>query len=313
MTTRIVVIGNGGFAVNCLKVITRYPGVLVPLVVVDPKAQAVHGLLRRFCIDTNLPVVEAANINAESIIDAVRSASPDFLFSIYNMQIIKHALLEVPRVAAVNFHNGPLPRYRGVNVYSWAIINGESEHGVTWHLVDKGIDTGDILAHKMFPLSAHETPNTLIAKGFRAGVELLDEFLPKLTAGALTPLKQNAALATYYSRRDSPNGGRIDFRWNFAQIERFVRGLDFRPLKNSFVYPMASFRGRAFYPQSVNFVGEGRTNVAGTILDIGIDSIRVQTADAVVALRELLDSEHQPISPCALQEKLGFRETDVLE
>jgi methionyl-tRNA formyltransferase len=291
---------------------TASPGVSVPLVVVDPKAQAVQGLLQRFCLDRNLPVIAAADINTKAIVDAVAAAAPDFLFSVYNMQIIKRALREIPRVAAVNFHNGPLPRYRGVNVYSWAIINGESEHGVTWHLIDKGIDTGDMLAQKMFPLSAHETPNTLVAKGFRAGVELLDEFLPELIAGKLTPVKQNEALATYYSKRDLPNGGRIDFRWSFAQIERFVRGLDFRPLRNSFVYPTASFRGQTFHPQTVSLMGKGQTNVPGAILDVGTDSIQVQTADAVVGLRDLLDAEHRPISARELQQRLSFQEKDVL-
>jgi len=292
---------------------TASPGVSVPLVVVDPKAQAVQGLLQRFCLDRNLPVIAAADINTKAIVDAVAAAAPDFLFSVYNMQIIKRALLEIPRIAAVNFHNGPLPRYRGVNVYSWAIINGESEHGVAWHLVDKGIDTGDVLAQKMFPLSARETPNTLIAKGFRAGVELLEEFLPELIAGQLTPVKQNEALAAYYSRRDLPNGGRIDFRWSFAQIERFVRGLDFRPLKNSFVYPTASFRGQAFHPQTVSLLGERQTNVPGAILGVRTDSIQVQAADAVVGLCDLLDSEHRSVSIRELQQRLGFRANDVLD
>jgi methionyl-tRNA formyltransferase len=313
MTTRIVVIGNGGFAVNCLQVMTASAGINVPLVIVDPKAPAVQGLLQRVCLDRNLPVMEAADINAKAIIDAVAAAAPDFLFSVYNMQIIKRTLLEIPRIAAVNFHNGPLPRYRGVNVYSWAIINGESHYGVTWHLMDQGIDTGDILAQKMFPLSAHETPNTLVAKGFRAGVELLHDFLPKLITGQHAPVKQDEALATYYSKRDCPNGGRIDFRWSFSRIERFVRGLDFRPLKNSFVYPTASFRGQAFHPQTVSLIRVGHTHVAGAILDVEMNSIQVQAGDAVVELRDLLDAGNRPIAARELQQTLGFRETDVLD
>ncbi len=60
-------------------------------------------------------------------------------------------------------------------------------------------------------------------------------------------------------------------------------------------------------------MGKGQTNVPGAILDVGTDSIQVQTADAVVGLRDLLDAEHRPISARELQQRLGFQEKDVLD
>jgi len=313
MTTRIAVIGNGGFAVTCLKVMKRYDDIVVTLVVTDPDARAMRGLLPRFCGSIGLPVIETADINAESLLQAVSSTKPDFLFSIYNMRIMKRGLLGIPRIGTVNFHNGPLPRYRGVNVYSWAIINGEADYGVSWHLVDEGVDSGEILGQKMFPLTKNETPNTLIAKGFRAGAELLDEILPGLVAGQLTPRQQDEALATYYSKRDLPNGGRISFEWTFERIERFMRGLDFRPLENTVVYPTASFRGARFYPQTVHLVNSSKVSATGSIIHFDEQVLQVQAGDAVIGLSHLLDAAYAPVTPIQLQQRLAFEKGNTLD
>jgi methionyl-tRNA formyltransferase len=283
MSTRIVVVGNGQFAVNCLRLMVMCAGVAVPLVVADPELYVVAGLLPAFCRKMKLRLMHAVDINAASTIEAIRAARPDFLFSAYNMQIFKRPLLQVPRIATVNFHNGPLPRYRGVNVYSWAIINGEETHGVTWHVVDEGIDTGDILGQRTFSLASTDTPITLLSKGFRAGVECLAEILPQLVSGRLQPRKQNDALATYYSKRDLPNAGRINFEWTYDRIEKFVRGLDFRPFENRFVYPACSYRGTRFHPQTVRFVSSATMNPAGKIVSVNEDSIHIQASMPVIS------------------------------
>jgi methionyl-tRNA formyltransferase len=310
MSKRIVVIGNGQFAVSCLKLLLC-AGVVVPLVIADPELYVLAGLLPAFCRKMKLPLIETTNINSPDTLDAVSKARPDFLFSIYNMRIIRQALLRLARIATVNFHNGPLPRYRGVNIYSWAIINGEREHGVTWHKVDEGIDTGDILGQKMFPLEQRDTPVTLLSKGFRAGTELLETMLPDLIDGRIKGQKQDESLATSYSKKDLPNDGRIRFDWTFDQIERFVRGLDFRPFENRFVRPTAVFNGARFYPQTVRHVSNSCTRTPGSVLDIQDDLIEVQAADSVVALSHLLDEQSNQVTTRQLQQSLKL-ETGAL-
>lgn len=306
-------IGSGGFAVNCLKVMLRHDNATVPLVVADPRALAMRGLLEHFCARVGLPVIESIDVNAGPTIEAIRAAAPDFVFSIYNMQILRRELLDLPRRGTVNFHNGPLPRYRGMNVYSWAIINGETEYGITWHLVDGRIDAGDILAEKTFPLAPSERPTTLIAKGFRAGVDALEEMLPALLAGSITPRNQGESVATYYSKRDLPNGGRIDFRWPFERLERFGRGLDFRPLQNNFARPTVVVRGSPFYPLSVRLVSDSIRGMPGEILAIDDTMIHVQAADGVVGLFDFLGSDQRSITPPELQGQLGLRVGDCLD
>lgn len=311
--SRIAVIGNGSFAIGCLKALLRRPEADVGLVVCDPKAHAMRGLVSRFCRDEGLPAIESPNVNAPETLAALRALQPELIFSVYNMQILKPALLEIPSAGTVNFHNGPLPRYRGVNVYSWAIINGETEYGISWHWVDRGIDSGDVLAQKMFAIDPQEKPTTLIAKGFRAGLESLEELLPSLLAGHAVAQKQDESIATYYSKRDLPNGGRISFGWPFERIERFVRGLDFRPLPNAFVYPTIARGPSSVFPQRVSLVARTATAMPGKILGFDDRAIHVQATDAVVAISEILGPDHEPISARDALECLGVEPGDRFE
>jgi methionyl-tRNA formyltransferase len=311
---RIVVIGNGGFAGNCLRrLLARREEVAIALVVSDPEVQAMRGLLERFCADHDVAYAEATEINTRDLIERIRVCDPDYLLSIYNMRIMKSELLAVPRLGTINFHNGPLPRYRGVNVYSWAIINGEKEFGVTWHLVDRGIDTGDVLAQGMFPIEASDTPTSLMAKGFRTGVELLEALLPALCSETLAPRKQDESLARYFARADLPNGGRLSVHWSFDRIERFVRGLDFRPLPNTFVHPTVSFRGQCFHPQAVACLDAARISRPGRVMGVDDSAIHVQVEDAVIGISDLLDSKLRSVDPRELQQRLGIEVGDFLD
>jgi len=284
----------------------------VGLVISDPNVHAMRGLVTRFCRDAGIPAIESANVNASESLDAIRAIGPDLLFSVYNMQILRPPLLAIPSVGTVNFHNGPLPRYRGVNVYAWAIINGETEYGISWHWVDRGIDSGDVLAQKTFPLDPQERPTTLIAKGFRAGLESLEELLPSLLSGSAVAAKQDESLATYYGKRDVPHGGRISFGWPFERIERFVRGLDFRPLPNLFVYPRIARGSASVFPQRVSLVTRSTPGVPGEILGFDERAVHVQAADGVVAVSEFLGPDHGPISPERALACLGVAPGDRL-
>ena len=74
----------------------------------------------------------------------------DWLLSIANLDMLPADLLDLPAKGAVNFHDGPLPRYAGLNAPVWAKLAGEAQHGITWHLIAGGVDKGDILLQRMF-------------------------------------------------------------------------------------------------------------------------------------------------------------------
>ncbi len=307
-------IGNARFVVDCLAVMGRTPGSDVKLVISDPELRTMGGLVQRYCQQRDLPYLETTQVNADETLAAVEATEPDYLISVYNMRILKKRLLSIPKLGCVNYHNSLLPRYRGVNIYSWAIINGEKQHGVTWHMVDEGIDTGDILGQKPFALADDETPFTMARKCFKAGVELLGEILAPFLRGELQPKPQDHTQATYFSFKDTPNDGRIDFTWPFERIERLVRGLDFRPIENTLAYPTASVNGTTFHPQKVTYRSTGsRQGQPGEVDSVDDEAVTVLIGDGWMEMTDFLDSDHEPIAAGQLINRLGIRVGDQLE
>ena len=311
---KIVVIGNARFVVDCLDVMRRTPTADVRLVMSDPKIKTMGGLVEKYCLQNDLPYLETTQVNSDETLARVEAAQPDLIFSLYNMRILKKPLLSIPKEGTINYHNSPLPKYRGVNIYSWAIINGENEHGVTWHWVDEGIDTGDILGQKTFPLADDETPFTMARKCFRAGVEVLKGILEPLLAGQIQATPQDHSRASYYSFKDTPNEGQIDFTWPFERIERFVRGLDFRPMENTLAYPTVHHDGTAFHPQKVvRLSASPQQPQPGAVESIDQDVLGVRVEGGVVGLTDLLDHEMTTVSPPELADRLGIRVGDRLK
>jgi folate-dependent phosphoribosylglycinamide formyltransferase PurN len=98
----------------------------------------------------------------ESILDIDwQESSAGYLFSIVNNEIIPSGVLSQIRHLAINYHDAPLPRYAGSNATSWAILNGEQNHAVSWHVINECIDGGDILKQYLIPLQPDETALSL--------------------------------------------------------------------------------------------------------------------------------------------------------
>ena len=92
-----------------------------------------------------------------SFCDALAAQPYDFLFSIDNGWILPPEVLATPQRLAVNFHDAPLPAYAGLHATSWALIGGELSHGITWHEIERGIDSGRILEQRVVPITDDDT------------------------------------------------------------------------------------------------------------------------------------------------------------
>ena len=88
----------------------------------------------------------------DDILELLKEQPFDLFFSIYNFWPVPNEIVTLPQMYAINFHDSPLPKYAGVNATNWAIINRESVHGITWHVMTDVIDAGDILKQAIFPI-----------------------------------------------------------------------------------------------------------------------------------------------------------------
>ena len=92
---------------------------------------------------------------------------------------------------AINFHDGPLPRYAGLNAPVWAILNRETRHGVTWHMIEGGIDEGDIVEQRLFDLDAGETALTLNTKCYGAAIDSFGALVAAIETGGPARVPQD--------------------------------------------------------------------------------------------------------------------------
>lgn len=164
----------------------------------------------------------------------------DLAFSVFHPAILKEPLISHPRQGFVNLHGAPLPRYRGCNVVSHGVINGEQRWGPTLHFIDSGIDTGPIIRVGWFDVPAGITARQLAEITDEMGFRIFCEELPGLLAGTTTSVQQERIIAELgvhplYHRRTSLQGLKeLDPTWPLEKIDRYVRGLDFPPFEPAY-------------------------------------------------------------------------------
>ena len=300
---RAIVIGNGKMALDCLKILIKKT-MEVPLVIYAPTED--NSRLARFCERQRIQTLPIQDPGEREVVERVQRAEPGIIFNINSFSILREPLLSLPPEGIINFHNGPLPRYRGVNIPSWAIINGESVHGVTWHFVEAAIDAGDIVAQRMFPLEGAETALDLTFKCILEGTDLFQEVVGSVISGVV-PRRSQGHGSSYYSRHDVPRGGRVFFDAPYVEIERLVRGLDFRPYPNPFAYPKTACGGRDFVVARIEKRSNGAPHVPpGTVLSVEGPGITVAGQDATIEITEVLDDQLEDISYATLVSRYGI-------
>lgn len=136
--------------------------------------------------------------------------------------ILPKAILKAPRLGCVNLHASLLPRWRGAAPISRALLAGDKETGVTLMLMEEGLDSGPILAHRRYPIPPDCTAIQLHDALARLGAELLIEWLPALAEGRLAGRPQSAKGVTY-ARKLARDEARLDWRRSAEELERQVR------------------------------------------------------------------------------------------
>ena len=210
----------------------------------------------------------------------------DWLLSIANLSIIPADVLALPARGAVNFHDGPLPRHAGLNAPVWALIEGETRHGVTWHLIEGGVDEGDILVQAGFDVTAQDTALTLNSKAYEAAMGSFPALLDQLESGALTRVAQDLTQRSYHALADRPEGyGVLDFTRPAVALDRLVRALDHGPYWNPLCAAKIRARGVLW------LVGHARLTeghgAPGTVLDVSDDRLTVACGEHALLLSGL--------------------------
>ncbi|RKF16924.1 LLM class flavin-dependent oxidoreductase [Roseovarius spongiae] len=228
-------------------------------------------------------------------------ASVDWLLSIANLRVLPDAVLALAARGAVNFHDGPLPGYAGLNAPAWALLNGETAHGVTWHHMTGEVDAGDILLARRFDIRAQDTAHTLNARCYAEGMDSFAAVLDELTANNPARLPQQGPAGRYYGvGAIPPLAGYLDFAEPVRGLLDLVRALDFGPYPNPLATPKVTLGGAVLaVGHAARAAGQG---APGEVLAVDADGITVAARDGALRLGGLRDMAGRRPDPSALTE-----------
>ncbi|MFE3637482.1 amino acid adenylation domain-containing protein [Streptomyces sp. NPDC059168] len=230
----------------------------------------------------------------------------DHLFSIANLRMLPEEVLALPAGLAVNFHDGPLPRHAGLFATSWAILEGDKQHGVTWHVMDREADTGDVLKRRALSVGQDATAHDLDVACFEAGVESFAELVDELAAGTVTRTPQDLGLRTYHGRYDGlPRAGVFDWHQPAAELDALVRATSFGHRRNDFGSALLALGGELVAVRGAEVTGRASTAAPGTVVGSGPDALTVATGDRDVRLTGLAGLSGERLDPVALAARLA--------
>ena len=180
--------------------------------------------VKEYALTKNLPVFQPVSLKGGEALELLRSLAPELTVVAAYGQLLPDDILNVPPLGSVNVHSSLLPRYRGAAPINWAILNGETETGVTIMYMARALDAGDIIMQKSTPIGAEEDAQSLTERLAELGAEALSETVRALAAGTAARTPQNESLSTYAPKLEkglSP----IDWTRSAHEIACQVRGL----------------------------------------------------------------------------------------
>ena len=232
---RIIYMGTPGFAVAPLRKLLQ-AGEHVVAVITAPDKPAGRGkkirfsAVKQFILDTHphIPLLQPDNLKDPSFVEQVRSLEPEIQI-VVAFRMLPELIWQIPRIGTFNLHASLLPQYRGAAPINHALINGETETGVTTFMIDHKIDTGNILMQEKLSIGAHENAGELHDRLMEAGANLVLETVNGLAKGVLEARSQEDFLDQTGELKKAPKifkeDCRIDWTQTGARVFNQIRGL----------------------------------------------------------------------------------------
>lgn len=237
---RIVMMGTGTFAEPTLEALLAGPDPVVGVFSQpDPEGAKKRGSTRQvgrgmkeIAAEKGVSIFQPESVNATEGVAALRDLKPDLLVVAAYGQILSKEVLSIPTQGAINVHGSLLPKYRGAAPVAHAILNGETETGVTIIRMSAGLDAGDMLARAAIPIG-DDTAGELEAKLAPLGARLAVETIQRMKAGPITGEKQDPRLVTKAPKL-TKEMGLIDWTKPAEQVCRQVRAM--QPWPTAYTY-----------------------------------------------------------------------------
>ncbi len=227
---KIVFFGTPQFAVTTLNKLIESSDTEVVAVVTQPDKIRARGnkvlpsAVKKIALEHDLPVWQPQKIKKDrETLELLQAAGADAFVVVAYGQILSTEILSMPRLGCINVHGSLLPQYRGAAPIQWSIVEGNRLSGITTMLMDRGMDTGDMLLKAETEIGLLDNARGLAIALSTQGADLLLETLLKLDKQEITPVPQDSALATY-ARLIEKADFLLDWSETAMRIHNRVRG-----------------------------------------------------------------------------------------
>ncbi len=237
-----------------------------------------------------LPIFQPLKMKDPAFLGTLKRWAPDLIAVTAFGRILPPVVLDLPPKGCVNVHGSLLPKYRGAAPIQWAIINGETETGITTMLMDPGMDTGPVLLQETVPILPMETAGELAARLAPIGGRLLVKTISGLKDGTLTPNPQDHSRATLAPLLKKDDG---TLRWDeeATALANRIRGLT--PWPGAYTYH-GDARWRIWRAEPTN--PDSAMAEPGVILEVTKETIRVAAGKGALLIRELQPASGKRLS-----------------
>jgi methionyl-tRNA formyltransferase len=278
---RIGLIGQAAFAERALQTLHARGHEIAHVFAPPDSPSGRPDPLKSSALALNLPLSQPKSFRSDEAFEHFRSLGLDLAVLAFATIIVPQRVLDLPRFTSICFHPSLLPRHRGASAINWAIIEGDSETGVTWFWPDEGIDTGPILIQRRVPIGPDDSTGSIyFNRLFPLGIETLVEAVDLVAAGNAPSIAQDESLATYESPCRAEHG-KIDFTRPARKVYDLVRGCDPQPGAH------AAVNGRSFVLYDAG-LEEGATDAgAGTIVSLDSEAMKVALHGGTLIVRRV--------------------------
>lgn len=231
---RIVYMGTPDFAVESLRALVEGGYNVVGVITMPDKPVGRHGSVlqaspvKEYALSQNLPVLQPEKLKDEAFLDALRALKAD-LQIVVAFRMLPEVVWDMPRFGTFNLHASLLPQYRGAAPINWAVINGDTETGVTTFFLTHEIDTGKIIRQKHLPIADTDDVGVVHDALMAIGADLVTETVDLLLEGKVDAVPQEEFFKDAAELRPAPkifkDTCRINWNQPLKKIYDFIRGL----------------------------------------------------------------------------------------
>ena len=227
-----------------------------------------------------LPVIQPEKLKGSAELQEIIGLQPELIITAAFGQLLPKELLDAPKLGCINVHASLLPKYRGGAPIHQAVMDGETETGVTIMYMAEKLDAGDIISQSALPIEQDDDTGSLFTKLSAVGTTLLKETLPSIVNGTNDRTVQDETQVTF-AKNISREQEKVDWQRSARSIYNQVRGLHPWPVAYS---KFADDQVKIWWGHTVD---QASNAAPGEIIGLEKDRIIVQTGDGAFAITDL--------------------------